>query len=61
MWLFSFHIKHAAGVKHKGPDALSRRPGTEDELSELADGGEQAVWRLEVFIDGELDARWVSA
>ena len=30
--LFSFDIKHLAGVKHKGPDALSRRPGTEEEL-----------------------------
>ena len=25
--LFDFDIKHVAGVKHKGPDALSRRPG----------------------------------
>ena len=59
--LFSFDIKHVAGVKHKGPDALSRRPGTEEELRELAKGGEEAVRRLEEFVDGELDVMWVSA
>ena len=59
--LFSFDIKHMAGVKHKGPDALSRRTGTEEELRELAEGGEEAVRRLEEFVDGELDAMWVSA
>ena len=59
--LFSFDIKHLAGVKHKSPDALSRRPGTEEELTELAEGGEEAVQRLEEFVDGELDALWVSA
>ena len=53
--LFSFDIKHVAGVKHKGPDALSRRPGMEEELRELAEGGEVAVRRLEEFVDGELD------
>ena len=45
--IFSFDIKHVAGVKHKGPDALSRRPGTEEELRKLAEGGEEAVRRLE--------------
>ena len=59
--LFSFHIKHVAGVKHKGPDALSHRPGTEEELRELAEGGEEAVRRLEEFVDSELDVMWVSA
>ena len=59
--LFSFDITHVAGVKHKGPNALSRRPGTEEELRELAEGGEEAVQRLEEFVDGELDAMWVSA
>ena len=59
--LFSFDIKHVAGVKHKGPDPFSRRPGTEEELRELAEGGEEAVLRLEEFVDGELDAMWVSA
>ena len=58
--LFSFDIEHVAGVKHKGPDALSRRPGTEEELGELAEGGEEAVQRLEEFVDEELDAMWVS-
>ena len=58
--LFSFDIKHVAGVKHKGLDALSRRPGTEEELRELADGGEEAVRRLEEFAEGELDPMWVS-
>ena len=43
--LFSFDIKYVAGVKHKGPNALSRRPGTEEELRELADGGEEALGR----------------
>ena len=56
MQLFSFDITHVAGVKHKGPDALSRRPGTEQELRELAEGGEVAVQRLEEYVDGELDA-----
>ena len=59
--LFSFDIKHVAGVKHKGPDALSHRPGTEEELRELVEGREEAVRRLEEFVDGELDAMWVSA
>ena len=58
--LFSFDIKHVAGVKHKGPDAVSRRPGTEEALRELAEGGEEAVRRLEEFVDGELDVMWVS-
>ena len=58
--LFSFDFKHLAGVKHKGPDALSRRPGTEEELRELAAGGEEEVRRLEEFVDGELDTMWVS-
>ena len=59
--LFSFDIKHVAGVKHKGPNALSRRPGMEEELRELAEGGEEAVRRLEEFVDAELVAMWVSA
>ena len=49
------------GVKHKGPKALSRRSGTDEELRKLAEGGEEAVRRLEEFVDGELDAMWVSA
>ena len=53
--LFSLDIKHVAGVKHKGPYPLSRHPGTEEELRELAEGGEEAVRRLEEFVDGELD------
>ena len=59
--LFSFDIKHVAGVKHKGPHVLSRRPGMEEELRELVEGGEEVVRRLEEFVDGELDAMWVSA
>ena len=58
---FCFDIKHAARVKPKDPDALSHRLGTEDELEELAEGGEEVVRRLEEFVDGELDAMWVSA
>ena len=37
--LFSFDIKHMAGVKNMPPDALSRRLGMEEELRELAEGG----------------------
>ena len=58
--LCSFNIKQWAGVKHKGPDTLSRRPGTQEELRELAAGGAEAVRRLEEFVDGELDPMWVS-
>ena len=57
---FSFDIKHVAGVKHKGPNALLRCPGREEELRKLEEGGEQAVRRLDKFVDGELDAMWVS-
>ena len=49
-----------AGVKHKGLDALSRHPGTEEELRDLAEGGEEAVRRLEESVDGELDTMLVS-
>ena len=49
-----------AGVKHKGPDALSHCPWTEEELRELVEGGEEAVRRLKEFIDGEVDTMWVS-
>src|SRR5437660_324804 len=52
--LFDFEIRHVAGTKHKGPDTLSRRPGTEEELLELREGGEEAVERLEEFVDAEL-------
>ena len=58
--LFSFYIKHVAGVKHKGPNGLSRHPGTEEELREMAEGGEEVVPGLEEFVDRELDAMWVS-
>jgi hypothetical protein len=53
--LFTFDIKHVPGTKHKGPDALSRRPGTEEELRELQAIGEEEVQQLEEFVDGELD------
>ena len=59
--LFFFNIKQGAGVKHKGPDTLLRRPGTHEALRELAEGWEEAVRRLEEFVDGELDPMWVSA
>ena len=49
-----------AGVKHKGPHALSHHPGTEEESRALAEGGEEEVHRLEEFVDGELDAMWVN-
>src|SRR5437588_988312 len=52
--LFDFEIRHVVGTKHKWPDALSRRPGTEEELRELREGGEEAVERLEEFVDAEL-------
>ena len=58
--LFHFDIKHVAEVKHKGPDAFLCRPGTAEDLRELADGREEAVRRLAEFVDGELDAMWVS-
>src|SRR5947209_3716300 len=54
IWLFDFEIRHVAGTKHKGLDALSRRPGTEEELWELREGGEEAMERLEEFVDAEL-------
>jgi len=54
--LFTFDICHVPGTKHKGPDALSRRPGTEEELRELEEHGEEAVRRFEKFEDGELGA-----
>ena len=59
--LFFFDIQHVAGVKHKGLNASSRRPGTEEESRELAEGREEAVQRLEEFVDGELDTMWASA
>ena len=58
---FSFDSKHVAGVKHNALDASSRRPGTEEELRDLVEGGEEAVQSLEEFVDGELDAMLVIA
>src|SRR5437588_5384748 len=58
--MFTFDIKHVPGTKHKGPDALSRRPGTEEELGELEEGGEEAVRRFDEFVDGELGMTEVS-
>src|SRR5205085_10241690 len=52
--LFDLEIRHVAEMKHKGPDALSRRLGTEEELRELREGSEEAVERLEEFVDAEL-------
>ena len=43
IWLFAFDNKHVVEVKHKGPKALSRHSGTQEELRELAEGGEDAV------------------
>ena len=54
--LFTFDIRHVPGTKHKGPDALSRRPGTEEEIRELEEHGEEAVRQFEEFVDGELGA-----
>ena len=59
--LFLFNIKHIVALKHKGPDALSCCPGAEEEMRELAEGREEAMWRLEKFVYSELDAMWVSA
>ena len=50
-----------AEVKHNSPDALSYCPGTEEALREVVEGGEEAMRRLEEFVDSELDAMWVSA
>ena len=50
-----------AGVKHKGPDALLCRPGMDEELRHMMEGGEKTVWRFEEFIDRDLDFMWVSA
>ena len=58
---FSFDIKHVAGMKHKGLDALLHRPGMEEWLTVLAEGREEALRKLEEFVDGELDALWVGA
>ena len=52
--LFDFEIRQVAGTKHKGPGALSRRPGMEEELRKLREGTEEAVERLEEFMDSEL-------
>ena len=49
------------GVKQSGPNTLLRRPGTEEELRQLVEGGEEVVQRLEEFVNGELHAMWVSA
>src|SRR5437588_2220641 len=51
--LFDFDLKHMAGTKHKEPDALSRRLGTEEELRELWESREEAVEQLEEFVDAE--------
>jgi hypothetical protein len=53
--LFTFDINHVPGTKRKRPDDLSRRPGPEEELWELEEAGEEAVRRLEEFVDGALD------
>ena len=50
-----------AALKHKGPDDLLHRSGREEALRKLGEGGEEAVWRLEKFVDRQLDTMWVSA
>lgn len=51
--LFSFDIKHVLGVKHQGPDALSRRPRGDD--SEEEEDPED----LEAAMDADLDGMTV--
>jgi hypothetical protein len=54
--LFTFNVKHVLGTRHKGPEALSHRPGTEEELRELTENWEKAVQELKEFVDEELAA-----
>lgn len=54
-----FDIKNVVGVNHKGPDTFLRHPGMEEELRELAEGGEEVVLRLKELVDGELDTWWL--
>ena len=46
--MFTFEIKHIAGKRHSGPDALSRLRRSPD------DSDEEDLEELEVYIDSEL-------
>jgi hypothetical protein len=52
--LFSFDIQHVSGTRHRGPDALSRRPPSEEEWKCHAENGGRESQELEERIDGEL-------
>ena len=52
--LFSFHIIHVPGTKHKGPDSLSRRPATEEEEEERKRNANREDEEIEETIEGAL-------
>jgi hypothetical protein len=52
--MYSFDIQHVSGARHKGPDALSRRPPSERELWEHERDRERKSEELEREIDGAL-------
>ena len=52
--MFSFDIQHVPGARHKGPDALSRRPPSEKELHQHEKDGEKNAEELEYQVDAAL-------
>ena len=52
--LYSFDILHVPGSKHKGPDALSRRPASDEEMRKHRQDGDRLNRELEDEIDGAL-------
>ena len=52
--LFSFDIVHVPGMKHKGPDALSRRPATAEEAEEMKKNGKREEEDIEAEIEAAL-------
>ena len=52
--LFSFDIVHVPGIKHRGPDSLSRRPAMEEEEEERKKNGNKEEEEIEETIEGAL-------
>ena len=52
--LFSFDIVHVPGTKHRGPNSLSRRPATEEEVEERKKNGNKEEEQIEETIEGAL-------
>ncbi|KXN86161.1 hypothetical protein AN958_10463, partial [Leucoagaricus sp. SymC.cos] len=67
--MFDFELKHVPGVKHKGPDGLSRRQIAEDEGEQGREGVDEAenwvdeVLGCSVWVAGSLTGNeaWVMA